>query len=55
MTIELKLNETGRSLLMAAHGRLHASLIITKSSPSPRQKKTKKVRLVQRKAKKRNP
>jgi hypothetical protein len=49
VTIELKLNATGRSLLGTAHGHLSASLRILKSSPAPSQTHTESVHLVQQK------
>jgi len=52
VSIKLKLNETGRALLSAAHGRLDATLTILKTSPSPRNTQAKSVHLSQQKAKK---
>jgi hypothetical protein len=49
MTVELKLNGTGRSLLVAAHGRLGVTLTILKSFPAPSQTRTEHVQLVQQK------
>jgi hypothetical protein len=51
-TIKLTLNASGRAALSAAHGRLTASLTISKTSPSPSTKQTVTVHLVQQKAKK---
>jgi hypothetical protein len=50
VTIQLKLNAAGRSLLGAGHGRLGAKLTILKSSPAPSQTHTQSVRLMERKA-----
>lgn len=48
-TVELKLNGTGRSLLVAAHGRLSATLTTLKFFPAPSQTHTAHVQLVQQK------
>jgi hypothetical protein len=50
VTIKLKLNAAGKTLLSADHGRLGATLSILKSSPAPSQTHTDSVHLVQQKA-----
>jgi hypothetical protein len=45
-TVKLRLDTTGRALLSADHGRLHATLTILKSSPAPSQAHTEDVQLV---------
>jgi len=44
-TVNVNLNALGRSLLKARHGRLNASIAITKLSPGPAQARTASVRL----------
>jgi hypothetical protein len=44
-TVRVNLNALGRSLLEARHGRLNASIAITKLSPGPAQARTASVRL----------
>jgi IPT/TIG domain/FG-GAP repeat len=44
-TVRVNLNSLGRSLLKARHGRLNASIAITKLSPGPAQARTASVRL----------
>jgi hypothetical protein len=44
-TVRVNLNKLGRSLLKARHGRLNASIAITKLSPGPAQARTASVRL----------
>jgi hypothetical protein len=46
-TIKLTLNANGRALLDEDHGRLDATLTILKSSPSPSQTRSERVRLMQ--------
>jgi len=46
-TVVLKLNARGKSLLHVAHGRLDATLMIVKSSPSPAHTHSEGVQLVQ--------
>ncbi|HTU79017.1 MAG TPA: IPT/TIG domain-containing protein [Solirubrobacteraceae bacterium] len=45
LLVKIKLNATGRALLAAGHGRMSASLLVLKSSPTPRQAHTASVRL----------
>jgi hypothetical protein len=47
-TIKVKVNAAGRALLKAHHGKLTATLTITKSSPSPASMAHKTVHLVQK-------
>ena len=49
-TVAVKLNSAGRALLRADHGRLRATLTITKSSPSPASTQLETVHLVQQKS-----
>jgi hypothetical protein len=51
--LKVKLNAFGRALLAADHGRLKASLLIIRSTPSPRIARTSNVRLARRPAGKR--
>jgi hypothetical protein len=48
--IEMKLNALGRALLKAHRGDLLASLTVLKSAPTPAQKRTQNVRLIEQKA-----
>ena len=50
VAVKVKLNATGRTLLKAGHGRLSASLLLVKSSPTPSQAHTASVRLTQQKS-----
>jgi len=45
VAVKVKLNAAGRALLKAGHGRLGASLLLVKSSPTPAQAHTARVRL----------
>jgi IPT/TIG domain/FG-GAP repeat len=51
-TVRVNLNKLGRSLLKARHGRLNASIAITKLSPGPVQARTASVRLALQKPRK---
>lgn len=52
VTINLKLNETGRTLLSAASGRLGATLTMLKTTPGPSNEQANSVHLVFQKARK---
>jgi hypothetical protein len=51
-TVRVNLNKLGRSLLKARHGRLNASIAITKLLPGPLQARTASVRLALQKTRK---
>jgi hypothetical protein len=55
LSVSVKLNAAGRSLLKASHGRLNASLLIVRSSPAPLLARTASVRLTRRAAAKPKP
>lgn len=46
-TVNIELNETGRALLRAAHGHLHSTLKISRTSPLPSQTQAQRVQLEQ--------
>ena len=48
VTIKIRLNRLGRTLLESHHGRLNAGLVIVKSTPSPTRAHTASVRLTRR-------
>jgi hypothetical protein len=48
ITIKIRLNRLGRTLLESHHGRLNAGLVIVKSTPSPTRAHTASVRLTRR-------
>lgn len=48
VTIKIKLNGLGHTLLASRHGRLNATLVIVKSKPSPTRARTASVRLTRR-------
>ncbi|MHB8233828.1 MAG: IPT/TIG domain-containing protein [Solirubrobacteraceae bacterium] len=48
--VRIKLNELGRTLLLAGHGKLRASIAVLRTTPSPKLAKTASVRLSAKKA-----